>query len=435
MHLLATGLNHKSAPLELRERLSFTSSTLCAFLEQLGQVQSEAVQPPKSSDSLYESIVVSTCNRLEYYTLTPNPELARQEITNLLSQTFQISPAAFQSHLYHWQDEAAVTHLMRVATGLDSMVLGEAQILGQLVTAHQSAAAHHTAGPILSRLFEMAIHAGKRVRTETDIGLNPASVSSVAVRLAQRHLGDLSSKVVVVLGAGEMGALTVKALLKQGIKKLLIVNRTKERVNQLANQWNTTALSFDQLVEAMRQADLVISSTGAPHTVLHYSQVVRAIEDRSERPLLIVDIAIPRDVEAEIEKLPNVHLYNLDHLQTQVADNLEARRQEIPKVEAILAQETTTFTNWYRSLDIVPTIVSFRKQFEAIRQQELKRTLNRLEGLSEREQQLVSELSQRLLNKFLHQPTVHLRAEAAHGNGIMYAHALHKLFALEIESL
>jgi glutamyl-tRNA reductase len=432
MHIFVIGLNYKSTPLELREQLSFTSSTFCAFLNQLDRPQLHSNLAPKSSHTL-ESVVVSTCNRLEYYTLTPKPEPAREEIINRLGRAFEIPSSVFRPHLYSLQDEAAIDHLMRVAAGLESMVLGESQILGQIAHTYQSALAHNTAGPILSRLFEMAIHAGKRARTETMIGHNPASVSSIAIRLAQQQLGNLADRVVMILGVGEMGSLATKTLSKQGVKKLLIVNRTKERADQEAAQWNATALTFDQLELGLSQADLVISSTAAPHPVLHTYQVARAMETRSERPLLIIDIALPRDVEENVGKLPGVHLHNIDQLQSQLADNLKDRQREIPKVEAIITQEIEVFMNWYCSLDVVPTITSFRQQFEMIRQQELERALNRLQGLDEREQKIVAELSHRLLNKFLHKPTARLRQEATRGNGIMYTTALHELFALDTD--
>ncbi len=435
MHILTIGLNHKSSPVELREQLSFTPATLCAFLNQLNQPMSTTKSCPlKSHHNLIETIVVSTCNRLEYYALTSHPEQASQEIIHLLSQTFQLEPIIFEPHLYHLQDEVAVNHLMRVAAGLDSMVLGESQILGQLVAAHQSALAHNTAGTVLSRLFEMAIHAGKRARTETGIGLNPASVSSIAVHLAQQHIGDISDQVVMILGAGEMGHQAVKVLVSHGVKKLLIASRTKEHADQLATQWEATALTYDHLETGLIQADLVICATAAPHIVLHENQVAQAMAFRPERPMLIIDIALPRDVETSVADVAGVHLYNIDHLQNQIADNLKARRKEIPKVETIITQETTAFMNWHRSLGVVPTITSFRQQFETIRQQELERTLNRLPDLSEQEQKVIAELTNRLLNKFLHEPTVRLRAEAARGNGVVYTLALHELFALTKEN-
>ncbi len=432
MHFIAIGLNHKTAPVHLREQVSFTSATLCAFLNRLPSPSKNAAPP--TATALHETVILSTCNRLEYYAATPHPDAAAEEIIARLSDTFGVAAETFRPHLYTLRDEAVVEHLMRVAAGLDSMVLGEAQILGQVVTAYQTATAHHAAGPFLSRLFERAIHAGKRARTETGIGLNPASISSVAVHMARRHLSDLSGKTVMILGAGEMGTLAMKVLVNEGVGQLLIVNRTRQRAVALAERWHAEPHTFDDMLPALARADLVIASTAAPHAVLHKPQVAQAMAARPDRPLLIVDIALPRDVEPDVTDVPNVHLHNLDHLQAQIADNLKAREREIPKVEAILAEETAAFLHWQRSLGVKPTITTFRRQFDAIRRQELERALNRLPNLSEREQKIVAELSHRLMNKFLHPPTARLRAEAANGNGFLYAKTLHELFALEVDS-
>jgi len=432
MHFIAIGLNHKTAPVHLREQVSFTSATLCAFLNQLPLSQKGA--SPPADTALQETVILSTCNRLEYYAATSRPEAAIEEIIARLSRNFGVAVETFRPHLYILRDEAVVEHLMRVAAGLDSMVLGEAQILGQVVTAYQTATAHRAAGPFLCRLFERAIHAGKRARTETGIGLNPASISSVAVQMARRHLGDLSDKTVMILGAGEMGTLAMKVLVNEGVGRLLIVNRTRQRAVAIAERWNAEPYTFDDMQTALARADLVIASTAAPHAVLHKPQVAQAMASRPDRPLLIVDIALPRDVEPDVTDIPNVHLHNLDHLQIQITENLKAREREIPKVETILAEETAAFLHWQRSLGVKPTITTFRRQFDAIRRRELERALNRLPNLSEREQKIVAELSHRLMNKFLHPPTARLRAEAANGNGFLYARALHELFGLEVEA-
>jgi len=431
MQLLTIGLNHKTASVELREKLSFTSAGLCAFLQRLDTAALVAPQLADRNHTLYETVILSTCNRLEFYVLTPRPQSAIEEIITLMSQTFELAADEFRASLFYLRDEAAVSHLMRVAAGLDSLVLGESQILGQVVTAYRTASAHNTVGPILSRLFELSIHAGKRARTESGIGVNPASVSSVAVKLARRHLGNLADKTVMLLGAGKMSELALRSLLEYGLKDLLIVNRTRSRAEEMAAQWNAVALTFDELSAGLAKTDLLIASTAAPHAVLRAEQLAPVMAARPRHPLLIVDIALPRDVEDEVADLPGVSLYNLDHLQSQVADNLKARQAEIPRVEAILAEESAAFMNWRRALDVKPTIISLRQQFEQVRQQELTRALNRLPGLDARQTKIVTELSHRLMNKFLHHPTTRLRAEAARGNGIEYTMALRDLFSLE----
>ncbi len=429
MHIFSIGLSHKTAPVSLREKLSFSPATLCAFLSQLQQTQSS--QDNGHHSVTRESVAISTCNRLEYYGLTNDPQQAFQEITCRLSRNFNLPREAFESHLYFLQDEDAIEHLMEVACGLDSLVLGEAQILGQVANARQSAQTHGTIGKILMRLFDMAIHAGKRARTETGIGVNPASVSSVAVHLAKDHLGDLSGKTVMVLGAGEMGMLTLEAAADYGATNFIVVNRTRKNAEARAKEWNALPLTFDEIDEGLRQADLLITATGAPHTVVHPQIVADAMAQRPHRMLIIVDIALPRDVDDEVAEIPGVRLYNLDDLQHQVEDNIKAREMEIPKVKTIIAEEMDAFLSWYRARNVVPTIAAFRRQMEAIRQQELARVLNRLPELDDHQQALIAELAHRLTNKFLHNPTVRLRAEAAQGNGIEYAHAINELFALE----
>ncbi len=427
MPILAIGLNHKTAPVSLRETLSFSSSTLCSFLNDLGKAHTDCVAPR----ILHETIVLSTCNRLEIYAYATSPQPAHDEIIDRLKRFFNLTPIDFEDHLYFLQGEEAVEHLMRVTCGLDSLVLGEAQILGQVAQAYQSAKVHQSAGKILSRLFEMATHAGKRARTETAIGFSQASVSSVALRLAEKHLGSLTDKTIMVMGAGEMGMLTLKTAGLQGVRNFIVVNRTKANAERLAAQWNALPLTFDDIEDGLAQADLVIASTGAPHTILHKTQVAPAMARRPEKPLFIVDIALPRDVDTDVTDIPCVHLSNLDHLQSQVEDNLKVREQEIPAVEAIIAQEKIAFLNWSQSQNIIPTLSAFRKHIDSICQKELARALNRMPNIDDTQQKIMAEMAHRLTNKFLHHPTVRLRQEAARGNGVEYVELLHNLFALE----
>jgi glutamyl-tRNA reductase len=335
---------------------------------------------------------------------------------------------------------------MQVAAGLDSLVLGEPQILGQIVAAHRRARVDKTTQQILSRLFEMAIRTGKRARTETTISANAASVSSIAVRLAASHLSGLEGRTVAVLGAGKMGRLTIQSLLEKGTHEILIASRTLSRAQTLAEQWQLDlsptrlnharlkAKALETLPEILTAADVIISSTSAPHIVLDCEAVAKAMVQRPERPLIIVDIALPRDVEPGVADLPGVHLYNIDNLEAHVAENLRMRAGEIPKVETIISEETDAFMSWYRSRSVVPTITAFRSEFEKIKEQELERTLKRLNHLAEDDQELVAELAHRLVNKFLHQPTVQLKEAAAQGDGAVMRETLHQLFELEVKS-
>lgn len=432
MHIIVTGLSHKTAPLKLREKLSLTETQQAIFLK--------ATREPHPTESIHECVLVTTCNRLEVYAVVDSPPQGTKRIIQLLSRISQIPGQIFCPHLYHWQNEQAVEHLVRVAAGLDSMVLGEAQILGQLVAAHQTALSHRTVKATLGRLFQVAIHIGKRVRTETAIGRNPVSISSVAVQLAQHHLADLSQQTVMVLGTGEMGGLTLQALLKQGVKQILVLSRSRERAQKVAATWQMAAptteiqpLTLADLPQALPEADLIITSTGATHPVLTRALVAQAMAVRPERSLLIIDISLPRDVEASVGNLPQVHLYNLDDLENQISHGLKERAREIPLAEAIIDQEIETFLAWYRARAVVPIITRFRDQIEDIKEEELNRILKRMKHLDQDDQALVIELAHRLANKFMHQPTVSLKAEAAQGNGAAAVDALQKLFALEVD--
>jgi glutamyl-tRNA reductase len=279
-------------------------------------------------------------------------------------------------------------------------------------------------------MFRAAIHAGKRARTETGIGVNPASISSVAASLAQELLGDLARQRLLLIGAGEMGAIAVKALMRRGLSQVTVVNRTIKNAEALAQSWRGKALAFQQIPEALVEADIVITCTGAPHTILGRELVEPAMAQRPERPLFIIDIAVPRDVDPDVTQTPNVYLHDIDDLQGQAEDNVRERESEIPGVETIVEDELRQFLEWLSSLDAVSTITDLRQQVERLRQLELERLLNKLD-LNERERELVAGMSHRLVNKILHEPTLRLKQEAANGNGVAYTHAVRQLFSLD----
>ncbi len=424
MKVLLMGLSHKTASIEIRERLDFSPTALRSVLTHFDATHQEA-----HLDDVSEGVIVSTCNRMEVYALVRDVDVAGKAITQLLSRSCDMAPKLFAKHLYIHQDEIAIRHLFRVASGLDSMVLGEPQILGQITAAYEAAMSQKAAGTVLSALFRAAIHAGKRARTETRIGVNPASISSVAAGLAQNLLGDLSQCHVLLIGAGEMGAIAVRALQKRGVSTITVVNRTFKNAAQLAQSWGGRAVAFDQLPEALCEADIVIPCTGAPHTILNCEHIEPAMALRPGRPMFIIDIAVPRDVDPDVSRIPHVHLSDIDDLQHQADDNVRERESEIPNVELIVAEEVQDFMTWLASLDVVSTIKSLRNQITQIRGKELERLFNRLD-LDEREQELVSTMSHRLINKILHEPTLRLKMQAAQGNGAAYVSAIHYLFAL-----
>ncbi len=425
MNILLIGLSHKTAPIEIRERHSFSSNTLRSVLTHFDATHTQA-----HLADVKEGVILSTCNRLEVYALVGDLEIAKQAIIGFLSHTCDVPPETFSACLYTYHNEEAVRHLMRVASGLDSMVLGEPQILGQITEAYEAALSQQAAGTVLSALFRAAIHAGKRARTETAIGVNSASISSVAAGLAKRLLGDLSPRQVLLIGAGEMGAIAVKALIKRGLSNIVVANRTFEKGKKLAGAWGGKAITFQQLPGAMAGADIIITSTGAPHTILNRELLEPAMAARPERPLFVIDIAVPRDVDPDVVEIPNVHLRDIDDLQSQADDNMREREAEIPRVKIIIDEEVKQFLEWYSSLDAVSTIANLRRRTEQLRQGELERLFNRL-NLNERERKLVATMSHRLVNKILHEPTVRMKKETANGNGAACIATVRQLFSLD----
>lgn len=425
MKILLLGLSHKTAPIEVREKLAFSHAMLRSALTHFDHLHSQA-----HIEDVREGVILSTCNRLEMYALVRDASVAQQSIVDFLGHACAVSPELFAPHLYVCHDEEAVQHLFRVAAGLDSLVLGEPQILGQITEAYEAALAQGAAGTVLSALFRAAIHAGKRVRTETAIGVNPASISSVAAALAGQLLGDLSERQVLLIGAGEMGAIAVRALQKRGVARIVVANRTFKNAEQLAKAWDGQAITFQQLPEALSAADIIISSTGAPHTILNRELLEPAMSLRPNRPLFIIDIAVPRDIDPDVTEISHVYLRDIDDLQSQAQDNVHERESEIPHVEAIVEKEVAQFLNWLASLDVVSTITDLRRQIEAIRQRELERLFNRLD-LDEREREVVATMTHRLINKILHEPTLRLKEEAATGNGAIYTSTMRQLFLLD----
>jgi glutamyl-tRNA reductase len=407
MKVLLIGLSHKTAPVEIRERLDFAPTTLRSILTHFDSTHTEA-----HLEAVREGVILSTCNRMEVYALVRDSAIAGQAIIELLSHSCGTDPEIFSEYLYFYRDEQTIQHLFRVACGLDSMVLGEPQILGQITDAYEAALSQGAAGTVLSALFRAAIHAGKRARTETRIGVNPASISSVAAGLACQLLGDLSQRKVLLIGAGEMGAIAVRALLKRSVSNIIVVNRTLENAVQLAREWGGRAMTFQQLPEALAGADIVITCTDAPHSILNRKLVEPAMSTRPARPLFIIDIAVPRDVDPNVTELSRVHLHDIDDLQGQANDNVRERESEIPQVEVIVDEEVLQFLEWLASLDVVSTITTLRDQIDQLRWRELERLFNRLD-LDERERELVATMSHRLINKILHEPTLRLKKEAA----------------------
>lgn len=428
MHILCLGLSHHTAPVELRERLTYSTPALQAALARFGCGQTARLA------GIAELVILSTCNRLELYAVAPNVDAQTEawfaSLLNFVRETHGPSAADMEDKFYRLVGREAVKHLFRVAAGLDSMILGEPQVLGQVTDAYHLALEHGATGPVLSALFRAAIHVGKRARTETGISRNPATISSVAVKLAEATVGDLASRRALIVGAGDMAELAIEALRARGVDQITVVNRTRDRAALLAERWGAQALAFEQLTEALAEADIVLTSTGAPHVILTADLARTALAPRPHRPLVCIDIAVPRDIDPEVRRLPNVHYYDIDDLEAHLNGALAQRQQETPRVEAIVTEEAQAFWDWLRGLEIAPLITDLRAKADAIRRAELEKTLRRLPDLGEDERRRIETMTEALVSKLLHDPTQRLKAEANNGQAAQYAAAVRDLFAL-----
>jgi glutamyl-tRNA reductase len=423
MFILCLGLNHTTAPLSLREKLALDENVVRIAMARLAC--GHVVSP------LTEMIILSTCNRVELYAASNQPAFV--ELEAFLSDVSGVAVDEFRAHLYRFQDLEAARHLFEVAAGLDSLVIGEPQILGQVTRALELARGQNTAGSVLNRLFQAAIHAGKRTRTETAISRNPASVSSLAASLSERAVHKISEAQIVILGAGEMAELAVEALRKRGAQKILVVNRTLERAQDLVKRWGARATTFENILPALQSADILISSTGAPHTLISSQMVNNAMRPRPDRPLVLIDIAVPRDIDPDVADHPLVTLYDMDNLNAKLEHSLAERMAEVPRVKRILEEELAQFGEYWRSLDMLPLIADIRQSAETIRQTELEKTLRRLPDLTEAQRTHIEAMTQALVKKLLHAPTNRLRAEAATPRASEIAALARTLFNLSDE--
>jgi len=418
MRLVLVGTSYQRAPVELRELLAYNADLRREALERLSVDGSEAV-------------VLSTCNRTEVYAVDERPALAEERIYGELSGLSGLTQSELAPALYSVTDEAAAVHLFRVAAGLDSMVPGEAQILGQVREAYEAAREAGTTGSTLHRLFRQALRVGKRVRTETAIGENPASVSSAAAELAERVFEGLEGRKILLIGAGKTADLTAANLISRGVGEIVVANRSPERAEALGRRLGGRAVGLDALEEELGHADVVVASTGSQGLVLSGEQVARAMKERRGRPVFFIDIAVPRDLDTAINEVEDCYLYDIDDLERVVAESVAGRREEAVRAEAIVSEEADSFRAWQLSLDVVPAIASLRARAESIRQEELDRVEGRLASLSPSQRRAVEALTSQIVAKLLHQPTVRMKEAAAAADGVLYADAVRHLFGLE----
>lgn len=440
--ILVVGANHKIATVEVRERLAFSPEQTLTALRQIVAPPQETNYSNDPDEAQSEAIILSTCNRTEVYVcaghsssnaekgLPPANASGAEMVRQFLSRYSQLPLEALDRTLYVYRGLEAAHHLLRVAAGLDSLVIGENEILGQVKDAYEIAHAAGTTGPMLSALFRYAVQAGKRVHTETDIGRAALSTATIVVELAEEMFGPLVDRTALLLGAGKMSSMTARALVKAGLHCILVANRTYERAQKLAKNLGGRAVHFDVLPQSLVEADIVICSTGAPHTVLHVADVQAAIAARVERLLLVVDLAVPRDADPEIGQLPGVRLTDIDDLEVLVQANHPLMMAVRQAAEAIVAEELADFKAWGEARLSVPLIRALRARADAICQAELRRTLPRLGDLSPQQQRAIEAMGQAIVNKLLHEPIVHLKNPPSGISRADYADLAQTLFAL-----
>jgi glutamyl-tRNA reductase len=418
MRLFAVGISHRTAPVELRECVDFARRGLDAALSALA-----------ARNVTREAVVLSTCNRAEIYGSAESDDAA-ESCGRFISEFNGVAWDALAPHVVIYRGPEAADHLFRVAAGLDSLVVGEPQILGQVKDAFATASGLKSTGALTHRLFTSAFSVGKRVRSETGLGEGAVSISYAAIALARKIFGELEGLNVLVLGAGEMAKLTGTHLQAQGVKELTIASRTLESAQALAARLHGRAVPWTSIDQALATADIVVTATGATEPVLTRAAIEEAMRPRRSRPLFVIDIAVPRDVDPAVGRLDQVFLYNIDDLQAIVKENLSRRTSEVARAEVIVREEVNRFRTWMQSREIVPTVVALRQRFEAIRLAELERLEPKLSALPPEARARVDEVTHLIVEKLLLTPTEQLKAAGDEAQAVAYADALNRLFSL-----
>jgi glutamyl-tRNA reductase len=420
--LLTLGVSHKTAPLDLRERLALTEGRAAGALRELTEVA-----------GIHEAAAISTCNRTELYLVVSDPVEAESTALGVLTRQAEIRPTELLGHLYSLRSSEAVRHLFRVTAGLDSMILGEAEIQGQVKRAYELALVEGGTGPILNRLFRGALAAGGRAREETGISEKNVSVPSVAVELARRTLGDLSERRVLVVGAGETAELLARALVRRGVSTVFVANRHYDRAIGLAQRFDGNAVRFEELPEQLERADIVVSATNSPHHIVERDELEHVMEARSGRPLLLVDIAVPRDVEPACREIPGVSLTDIDDVQQIVERNASGREAEARRAERVLDVEQDRFERWLAALEVVPTITALRERAGEVVRRVLEENDGRWESLGEADRERLDAMAKAIASRLLHEPTLRMKRSAGSDDAYLYVSALRELFGLDAE--
>ncbi|USG64165.1 glutamyl-tRNA reductase [Brevibacillus ruminantium] len=420
MDILLVGLNYKTAPVEIREKFTFSDDGTSRALYLLSQTKSIA-----------ECVILGTCNRTEIYVVCDQLNVGRDYTLRFLAEWFGVSKETFKEHLYIKGNEQAIEHLFRVSCGMDSMVMGETQILGQVRDAFTLSQQLKTTGTVFNTLFKQAITFAKRAHTETAIGQNAVSVSYAAIELGKKIFGSFAGKEVLIVGAGKMSELTAKHLHANGSGHVRVANRTLERAQLLAEKFQGDACTMEQLPEALLTADIVISSTGASGYVITKQQLQPIMKQRKHRPLFMIDIAVPRDLDPSLHDLENVYLYDIDDLEGIVASNLEERSREAERLEGMIGEELVAFTTWYQTLGVAPLIAALREKALDIHTEGMRKIENKLQHLTEKERHIIRKTTKGMINQLLHDPVVRLKEMAAKQDGPDALDMFSTIFALE----
>jgi glutamyl-tRNA reductase len=417
------GMNHETAPVELRELLDLGSSNVADVIAAVSSIK-----------EIKESLVLSTCNRVEILFTTHKKKQAKQSVIEFLQRFSGVESKKLTPALYTYENEEAIRHIFRVGASLDSMVVGEPQILGQVKDAYRAAVEHKSSSVILNRLMHRAFSLAKRIRSETEIAGSPVSISFAAVELAKKIFGDLRGKKALLIGAGEMAELAATYLIGNQVERMLVANRTFSRAVDLADQFRGTAISFDEIPDQLEQVDIVITSTASPDPIITLGQVKHRMKLRKNRPLFFIDIAVPRDVEPHVNQLDNVYVYDIDDLKGIIDTNINKRKEEAVKAERMVDEEVIKFTHWLKTLEVVPTIVALQDKCEHIRQSELKKTLSNLADLSPDQTKLIENLTASITKKILNNPILFLKRKEERDSRDLYLDITRKLFDLDSDT-
>ena len=421
--ILALGVSHKTAPLDLRERLSLTEGRAVAALRELTE-----------APTITEAAAISTCNRTELYLVVSDPVQAESEALGVLTRKAGTRPTELLGHLYSLRAEDASRHLLRVTAGLDSMIVGEAEIQGQVKRAYELALVEGATGPILNRLFRGALAAGGRARNETAIGERGVSIPSVAVEVAQRALGDLSERTVLMIGAGATAELVARALVARGVQTVFVANRHHDRALGLAERFDGEAIRFENLPEQLAKVDLAVSTTNSPHHIIERDALEQVMAEREARPLLLIDIAVPRDVEPACREVAGASIYDIDDVQQIVERNAGSREAEATRAERIIEDELDRFQRWVASLEVVPTITALRDRGDEVVRRVMAENENRWENLGEADRARMELMAKAIASRILHEPTRRIRRAAGSDEAYQYVSAMRELFGLDVET-